>query len=377
MTSPLSPSELELRAEIATRLITAPAAGAVVVHTDTELAEATVGLNIPFPMGLVPTPLALTPAPAADAALPEADYAVVTYTDAEAMALADVLTPGVKWTDWHPYSRDYDERYRPQVGPNGPSLRSGRLGSYCLTRVGGHRVLVFKSELHLNTDWKNLPDGQVSLPVRDLYKQLITEAAPRVVLTTGTSGGVSCNMHLGDVVVTRAARFHCRREFRNAPFREAVYKSDWAVPTGLRQTAHKLMQAFAGRLNAGAGAPASQCGCSGPGHPTEIVLDGEGGFPAFHPTVTTDYFEYGTSDNGLDGLGMDVEMDDAVLGLAASEIDNPPRWACVRNLSDPAINGSLSPRQQTQCAVFYYRKYGYWTTVMSALTVWCIVASSN
>jgi hypothetical protein len=46
----------------------------------------------------------------------------------------------------------------------------------------------------------------------------------------------------------------------------------------------------------------------------------------------------------------------------------------VRNLSDPCINGSLSTSDQGNCADFYYEKYGYWTTVMSGITTWSIIA---
>jgi hypothetical protein len=141
-----------------------------------------------------------------------------------------------------------------------------------------------------------------------------------------------------------------------------------------RTTAIKLMQAYAANLSGSGTPPNPHCGCAPAGFPTDIILDGTHGTPKFHPILTTDFFEYGTNTNGLDKLGMAVEMDDAVLGLVCSQMSDPPRWASVRNLSDPAINGALDRKQQVQCAVYYYKKYGYWTTVMSALTVWCIVA---
>jgi hypothetical protein len=40
-----------------------------------------------------------------------------------------------------------------------------------------------------------------------------------------------------------------------------------------------------------------------------------------------------------------VDMGDAALGLACSEIDHPPNWAVVRNMSDPVINGDLSAKE--------------------------------
>jgi hypothetical protein len=102
-------------------------------------------------------------------------------------------------------------------------------------------------------------------------------------------------------------------------------------------------------------------------------------FPAFHPVLTTDFFEFGTSTNNLEDLGCAVEMGDAVLGLLCSELADPPKWAIVRNLSDPQINGELqtTPRplnMQAHWAVWYYEVYGYWTSVAGALATWAICA---
>src|SRR5262249_29992144 len=131
-------------------------------------------------------------------------------------------------------------------------------------------VVVLKSELHLNTDWQPLPGGQATLPIKDLYTQLIGEVKPEFVLSTGTAGGLSCQMSLGDVVVARAAHFHCQREFKNAPFKEAVFRSDWTIPMGQRAKAHQLMQAFAGRLTGAGTPPDARCGCSPNTFPANI-----------------------------------------------------------------------------------------------------------
>ena len=102
--------------------------------------------------------------------------------------------------------------------------------------------------------------------------------------------------------------------------------------------------------------------------------------PAFHPILTTDYFEYGTTVNRLDRIGAAVEMGDAALGLACSELADPPRWAIVRNLSDPVINGALPAKEfhlneQTTWAVAFYTAYGKWTSVIGALATWGIIAA--
>ena len=106
----------------------------------------------------------------------------------------------------------------------------------------------------------------------------------------------------------------------------------------------------------------------------DIKQDGKRKMPAFHPILTTDYFEFGTSTNHLELEGCAVEMGDAVLGLVTSEMTNPPRWAVVRNLSDPQINDALEKDLQADYAVWYYTKFGYWTSVMGALATWGIIA---
>ena len=91
------------------------------------------------------------------------------------------------------------------------------------------------------------------------------------------------------------------------------------------------------------------------------------------------FLEYGTTANRLDREGAAVEMGDAVLGLACSELAEPPHWAVVRNMSDPVINGDLPAREfhlnpQTTWAVGYYTAYGKWTSIIGALATWGIIA---
>ncbi len=191
---------------------------------------------------------------------------------------------------------------------------------------------------------------------------------------------------LGDVVVTRAAKFRLAQEFRNEPFNGVAYRSDWQIPTTHLSTAQELMGTFAAQLAEPPFAPPTTHfpfdgpPIAAPASAPAIRLE-QGGrdMPEFHPILTTDYFEYGTSTNHLDAEGAAVEMGDAALGLACSELASPPDWAVVRNMSDPVINGALPAKQyklneQTTWAVGYYTAYGEWTSVMSALTTWGIIA---
>lgn len=334
--------------------------------------------DIPFPKGLAPVLRPIKPLPKPNDSLPKVDVVAMMDTAAEAQAMADVLTPGIDRTSWYPYAKNFEKHFLPLIGPRGPSRMSKRLGSYFVIEINGVKVLVYKTELHMHEDAKKLPNGSMSLPIKDMLAQIIKDARPKLFLTTGTSGGVYCDMSLGDVAVSRAARFTCFKDFKSAPFNNKTFKSDWAISKKHMAQAASLMQQYANRLTGKVEPkgtpPNSKCACSPNKYPTKIHFDGEDGIPEYHPILTTDIFEFGTSTNNLDKLGMAVEMDDAVLGLVCSEMKSPPKWACVRNLSDPTINGQLDQKLQESCAVYYYQKFGYWTTVMSALTTWGIVA---
>jgi hypothetical protein len=350
-------------------------------------ANLTASLGIPFPQGLAPTPQPIEPPPATDAPLPQADVVVVTWTVAELNALADVFTPEFPRARWYRYNHRFENQYQPQIREGAPALKAQRLGSWFPTRIGNTSVICFKSELHLNQDGVETGDGTATLPVKELFAQIIEEAQPKLILTVGTSGGVAGEHDLGDVVVTRAAKFRLTDEFRNEAFNNQTYTSDWTIPTQFFDKAEELMARYADRLvEPEFGPPTKRYGDgpllrSNPPNNPSILLDGRD-MPEFHPILTTDFFEFGTSSNNLFEEGCAVEMGDAVLGLLCEELPDPPRWAIVRNLSDPMINGDLPTEptnlnMQTHWAVWYYEVYGYWTSVTGALATWAIIAGHD
>jgi nucleoside phosphorylase len=347
-------------------------------------AEAAPPFPFAFPDGLAPVPTPLPAPPNPEAELPRADVLIVTWTAAEHRALSDVFTPGVGRDGWYPYERDFATLYRPLIRRGAPALAMGRLGSWFPVMIGNTSVIVFKSELHLNQDGIATGDGTATLPVKDLFHQLIGEARPSVVLTIGTAGAVYDSHQLGDVVVTRAARFRLSQEFEQETFNRRTFRSDWTIPTSHLAHAKALMRTLEGRLaEPGFGPPTKRYPFPGsviqaPANHPDIKLDGDH-LPAFHPMLTTDYFEFGTSANHLDKQGAGVEMGDAVLGLVCEELTDPPRWAIVRNISDPQINGDLPTgvgplNMQIHWAVWFYEAFGYWTSVSGALATWGIVA---
>jgi hypothetical protein len=351
----------------------------------TAAAALTADLEIPFPEGLRPVPQPIDPTPLPDDPMPAADVLVVTWTVAEVNALADVLTPGQGRNAWYRYARFFDQKYRDKIRPGAPAQKAQRLGSYFPTKVGDTNVVCVKSELHLNQDGISTGEGTATLPVKDFFAQMIEEVKPKMVMTIGTSGGVDLDQNLGDVVVTRAAKFRCNDEFRKEPFNGKTYKSDWEVPTSHLAAAEELMKRYADRLvEPGFLPPTKRYGYEGPlleNHPPnvpQIWRDGDK-MPAFHPVLTTDFFEFGTSSNHLGKEGCAVEMGDAVLGLLCSELPDPPNWLIVRNLSDPQINGDLPSKpkkldMQAHWAVWYYEQYGYYTSVAGALATWGVIA---
>lgn len=349
-------------------------------------------LEIEYPENLAPTPVPIDPKPALNQKLPDADIVIVTWTVAENDGLADIFTPGFSRDEWYRYDRFYAEQYAGQIRRGAPAYNNRRLGSYFVSQVGNKKVLCFKSELHLNQDGIRNYNGtnQTSLPVRLLFKQIIEETGCSHIITAGTCGGIQFDHDLGDVLVTRSAKFRCAQEFDNAPFNNKDYRSEWEVPVTYFEKAEELMKKFSANLrDPDFGPPTKRHTGSSwtlqqQWDPSIIHEKGNGAnkLPPYHPILTTDFFEFGHSNNAAElwQSGCGVEMGDAVLGLVCKEdLVNPPKWLVIRNLSDPQINGDITDRpsrlnMRAHWAVWYYETYGYWTSVMSSLTTWAVVA---
>jgi hypothetical protein len=368
-----------------------------------------IALGLPFPAGQAPEPRPLQDDPAISDPLPRADVLVVTWTVAEHDALADVLTPGFGRNTWYRYAKDFDT-YLPEIRKGAPARNAQRLGSYFPTRIAGRDLLCVKSELHLNQDGVRTGDGTATLPVKRFFRQMIDEVQPSLVITVGTAGatfppigtvklaGTKYPAHeLGDVVITRAAKFRLSQEFRNEPFAHTEYRcATFDIPTARLDASADLLAVHAAKLVEPAfGAPTRKYKMAklvdGFKNTPDFRIDGRD-FPEFHPMLTTDSFEFGTSTNGLEQHGCGVEMGDAVLGMVVDEMRDDglqaPDWLVIRNASDPQINGKLPaadnpavPSQmrralnmQAHWAVWYYEAYGYWTSVNSAIATWAMTA---
>ena len=133
---------------------------------------------------------------------------------------------------------------------------------------------------------------------------------------------------------------NCMKDFASAPFNHQTFKSKWTIPTRYISRAEGLMKTFAEHLTSKTEPkwtpPDSYCGCSPGTYSTKIHLDRTNGIPEFHPIQTTGVFEFDNSTNNLDKLRMAVEMDDACLALASSEMTSlhsgPACGTCLTQL---------------------------------------------
>lgn len=312
---------------------------------------------IPWPKGLAPVTSASLKRKSSDP-LPKADVLVVTWTVDEGHALSRVLTPGKdSRNDYLAYTHNY-ARISRKMRNGCPAKEAKALGAYWTTKIGRRSVVVFKSGSHMSQDGPQLPNI-------DVWQQIITEVQPKLVITTGTAGGIGKACEVGDVVVSPVVRFDCKSEFRNEPFGTAHYISKAADATYFAK-AKVLFKANAGQLPKTNTRPPR----------IETVPPRENALA--ESVVTTDFFGFDTSDNhyGLQGLGSVSEMGDAVLGLVASRMGTgAPPWVCVRNVSDPQIKAEGTLREQAERAATIYKGFGRWSSVCSAIVCWALIAT--
>ena len=311
--------------------------------------------DIPWPAGLAPK---TGPAPGGSTSspLPRADVLVVTWTVDEGHALSRVLTPGKdSRNDYRSYTHNFAAISK-KMRAGCPAREAGRLGAYWTTTIGKKKVVVFKSDSHMSQDGPQLPN-------EDVWKQIITEVQPELVLTTGTAGGIGKDFEVGDVIVSPIVRFDCTSKFKREPFHDAHFSSDPAVGANFAK-AKTLFRANSGQLpKDNARAP-------------KIVRVSPNDLAS--SVVTTDFFGFDTSDDHfhLQGLGDVSEMGDAVLGLVVSQMQkNVPRWLAVRNVSDPQIKAEGTLKDQEKLAAQIYKGFGRWSSVCSAIVCWALIAA--
>src|SRR5262245_28079704 len=314
--------------------------------------------DVPWPKGLAPKP-ATTLKRKSNQPLPRADVLVVTWTVDEGHALSRVLTPGKdSRNDYRPYTHNYASIAR-KMRPGCPAREAKRLGAYWTTTIGGNSAVIVKSDSHMSQDGPQLPN-------REVWAQMIAEVQPKLVITTGTGGGIGKEFEVGDVIVSPIVRFDCTSKFKREPFHQSHYSSVRPKTTYFGAI-NRLIKTHAGQLpkdNRRAPrivqVPPNQLSSS---------------------VVPHAFVGFDTSDNhyARQGLGDLSEMGDAVLGLVVSQMKSKaPLWIAVRNVSDPQIKAAgLTLKQQAAMAAQIYKGFGRWSSVCSAIVCWALVAASS
>ena len=316
---------------------------------------------VPWPQGHAPTAVPLPQPPAESDDLGRFrgyDAVVVTWTAAEAAALAALFTPEFLPSRWYEYRHSVADYIPLVTGARAPFKDRATdmaryyhsLGLYFPCTVGGARVLLFKSGLHLAYDGP-------ATPVRRLMVEIVQAVQPKVVITTGTGGAIGADVLLGDVVVAAQTRFDCTKQFKNEPWAQASYQTS-ALPAGaLAAITPDLTRVNASRI---------------PGaRPQPAVWAGD----QQATVVTTDLFAFDDSTDfyRLQGLGRACDMGDAMVGNAMQSCPGID-WYAVRNASDPQIpnpNGDIKAAEKKAGQI--YTEWGPFTTAASAIATWAII----
>jgi hypothetical protein len=317
-----------------------------------------------WPEGGAPQPIDLTPTPKATDDLTRFhgyDAVVVTWTSAEASALAALLTPSHPISAWYEYRHGvaaYETLVTGKMAPfNDSSAEMKRyyrsLGLYFPCEIGNAKVLLFKSGLHLAYDGP-------ATPVKQLMREIATAVKPKALITTGTGGAIGADVLLGDVIVGAKVRFDCTTQFKNEPWHNESFSASALPPGGVSAATPALLQMNASRIPNARPTP-------------KIWADSS------DTIVTTDNFAFDDSTDhyGLQGLGQVCEMGDAMVANALQGISGLS-WYAVRNASDPQIpNPTDNIKEAEQQAAQIYAKYGGLTTAGSVITTWAILRAAS
>ncbi len=287
------------------------------------------------------------------------DAVVMTWTAAEAAALAALLSPGALPSQWYEYRHDV-ESYVPLVtGGRAPfndrAAEMARyyhsLGLYFPCRIGRARVLLFKSGLHLDYDGPKTP-------LKRLVDEIVTAVRPKILITTGTGGGIGTDVKLGDVVIAGHTRFDCNTQFAGEPWAKASYGTTPVPKAALDKITPSLTEPNASRIVSHGARP----------HPKLWAT-------ATDTIVTTDFFGFDDSTNHyrLQGLGQACDMGDAMVGQAMQAHDGV-KWFAIRNASDPQIpNPTKDIGAANKQAGEIYAECGVFTTAASVIATWAII----
>jgi C1A family cysteine protease/nucleoside phosphorylase len=319
---------------------------------------------VPWPETSKPVAVPLDPAPSPQDDLSRFkgyDAVVVTWTAAEAAALASLLTPDYLPSRWYEYRHNVS-KYIPLVtGGRAPFNDTTKdmaryyhsLGLYFPCKIGKARVLLFKSGLHLDYDGPQTP-------VKTLMAEIATAIGPKVFITTGTGGGIGQDVALGDVVIAGQTRFDCVTQFKSESWHAESFTTSTLPSGALAAITPELTKINAARIKGARAVP-------------KIWASAD------DTIVTTDFFGFDDSTDHyhLQASGARAcDMGDAMVGLTLQDFHDL-HWYAIRNASDPQIaNPSGDMKAAKKQAGEIYAEYGAFTTAASVIAAWAVIDST-
>ena len=369
------------------------------------LQETPVTFKLPpfaWPAGLAPTASQFTnhaPGQPITTAVGESvDVLVLLYTDLEISALLDVFTGDPSWTParkktWNAYGHNF-AAIKPKIQgiDDNDALKAGYFGYLSLMTIGGKKVALYKTELHPKSNGLQLP----FIPV---IAQLVSELAPKLVISTGTAGAVGSVLNCGDVIITNAARFHVRSTYAAFPKIDTLSNAQTQI-TNTAAVTGTYVQYAAQNFTKLSLPGLQQCYAkigTRPGYtflkkntaPCSIYVKGTNAVPGPEPMdiVSADYLTVDDNHDaeGLQQLGIMNDTDDAFAFYAIDTLSpaQRPKWLSVRNASEPQIVTAAFPAGTPQTTIVdklkgiagaIYGVYQYCTTLNSAFACWGVIA---
>jgi kumamolisin len=308
--------------------------------------------------------------------LPAADAVVICWADAEWAPIQHVFcdsgnpmsysdrTRG-EWPGWQKYNNNL---------PSGVDTQWTYWGYYRLVLIGDKRVLLFKSNTHLD-----FPGQQY---LEQLVGIFISTVKPSLILSTGTAGGTIPTNHVGTINVVDAGTLYAQQEPQSSWNTYAsTWKAGWDIvsKTGFTQllvpvpTTEEDVSSIANQFNKfyNTSYPLSELD---PGNLS--IADGEPSLnnmtTAGTSLLTADSFVVGAT-NGDFGAFACIEMDDAIIDMTCKAAN--VAFGSVRNISDPAQNIALPQQAQGNWGSAIYNAYGFYTSYNGAIVAWAILSA--
>jgi nucleoside phosphorylase len=304
--------------------------------------------------------------------LPDADAVVIAWTDAEWAAMEHVFCNSAQsmtyasrnrgsWAGWQKYTNGL------------PNVKDFTYwGEFRLVQVGSSKVLLFKSETHLDYAGKQY--------LNQLIARIISHAKPNLIMSTGTAGGARPADHVGTVNVVHAATLWVSEQPQSS---WPTYTNSWLAGWNLMSRAgfNKLLfpvpttssdlESLCKQFNSFYGVSYTLTELN----PGDVnMADPQ---PAINnltsagtSLLTTDSFVVGTNSGSLGNFAC-VEMDDAI--IAENCVANKIAYGSVRNISDPVQSSTLPAKVQGHWGQAIYDAYGLYTSYNGAIAAWAVL----